>query len=123
MSGGTLRIELGWPAKELSPNGRAHYMVKSRYAKAAKTEAGWATKIALGVNRDWHPAADKISVHIIAHPKPTGPNPDADNLVASCKHFFDGIAEVLGVNDRIFEAPTVTFADKSERGSLVVELS
>ena len=118
-----LRIELCWPARELSPNSRAHFMKAARAKKAAKIEAGWATQVAIQNNRDWQPKGETVAVHIIAHPKPTGPRPDADNLVASCKAFIDGIAERLGVNDRIFSAPTVTWGEKCENGKLWVELS
>lgn len=118
-----LRIELGWPARELSPNASVHYMKRSRFKKAAKIEAGWATKFAIQNNRDWEPEAETVKVHIIAHPKPSGPRPDADNLIASVKGHLDGIADALGVNDRTFEAPTVTWADKCQNGKLVVELA
>jgi crossover junction endodeoxyribonuclease RusA len=122
MSGGrSLHIELGWPAEQLSPNSRAHHMVLHRFKKAAKTEAQWATKIAMPF--DWAPAGETIKVHLIAHPKPTGPHPDADNFIASCKAALDGIATALGVNDRTFEAPTVEWADRCQRGKLIVVIS
>lgn len=116
-----LRIELGWPAKELSPNGRAHRMVVARFKKAAKNEAGWATKIANPIR--WAPAGETVKVHVIAHPKPDGPLPDKDNLIASIKAHLDGIAEVIGINDRDFEAPTVEFADRCKLGKMIVVLS
>lgn len=119
-SSAPLEIELGWPAEELSPNSRAHRMVVARFKKAARTEAGWATKIVMPPR--WAPDKEPIPVHLTAHPKPTGPHPDADNLIASCKAFFDGIADVLGINDRDFAAPTVKFADRCQRGRLIVSI-
>jgi crossover junction endodeoxyribonuclease RusA len=119
--GGGLRIDLGWPAHELSPNARVHPMVLHRFKKAAKNEAGWATKIALPFH--WAPQGETVAVHIIAHPKPDGPHPDADNLIASCKAHLDGIAAVLGINDRMFQAPTVEWAERCQRGKLIVVLS
>jgi crossover junction endodeoxyribonuclease RusA len=116
--GGILKIELSWPAEQLSPNGRAHHMVVARFKKAAKIEAGWATKYVRPFA--WAPPEGKIPVHLIAHPKPTGPHPDADNLVASVKSHLDGIAEALGVNDRDFDAPTIEWADRCQRGKLIV---
>jgi crossover junction endodeoxyribonuclease RusA len=113
----SLEIGLSWPAAELSPNARVHPMVKHRFAKAAKTEAGWAAKIALPSK--WEPAA----VHLIAHPPKAWRTGDDDNLVARVKSHLDGIAEILGVNDRIFQAPTVEWADRCERGQLIVVLS
>jgi crossover junction endodeoxyribonuclease RusA len=114
-----LEIELSWPAAELSPNSRAHYMVRSRFSKAAKTEAGWATKLAQPAR--WHPPeSGKIPVRLIAHPPKAWRTGDADNLVARVKSHLDGIADVLGVNDRDFEAPTVVWADRCDRGKLIV---
>lgn len=116
-----LSIDLSWPAKELWPNGGTpHPMVLGRFKKAAKNEAGWATKIVRPFS--YAPPEAPIKVHLIAHPKPTGPHPDKDNLIASLKAHLDGIAEVLGVNDRDFEAPTVTFADRCQRGRITVEI-
>ncbi len=114
-----LSIELGWPAKELSPNARVHHMVKHRYAKAAKIEAGWATKIARPLNFG---TDGPITVSVTAHPPKNWNGGDRDNLVARLKSHFDGIAEVLGVNDRQFETPIVTWADKTERGKIVIEI-
>lgn len=113
-----LEIDLSWPAKQLSPNARVHYMVKHRYSKAAKIEAGWATKIARPINF----GGDRFDVHIRAYP-PSNRNRDADNLIASLKPHLDGIADVLGVNDRTFNAPTLEWADPTERGKIVIRLS
>lgn len=123
MAGGSLTIELGWPAKELSPNTPVHYMKRSRFKKAAKIEAGWATKLALQNNRDWEPAAETIAVHFLAHPPKNWSTGDKDNLVARAKSHLDGIAVVLGVDDKIFDAPTVAWADKTEIGKLIVSIS
>lgn len=121
MAGGTtepLLIELGWPAKELSPNARVHHIVKHRYAKAAKTEAGWATKIA----RPMDFGGDRFSVHIRAYPPEAWRTGDDDNLSARLKSHLDGIAEALGVNDRLFNAPTVEWCDRTQRGKVVIIL-
>jgi crossover junction endodeoxyribonuclease RusA len=113
-----LRIELSWPAAELSPNASKHHMVVHRFKKAAKLEAGWATKIARPF--DWSPPEGKIPIHLIAHPPMAWRTGDDDNLVARVKAHLDGIAEVLGVNDRVFQAPTVEWADRCDRGRLIV---
>jgi crossover junction endodeoxyribonuclease RusA len=116
-----LDIEVGWPARELSPNTSVHHMVLHRFRKAAKTEAGWATRIAMPVK--WHPAGDRIKVHLIAHPPKAWRTGDSDNLIAQTKSFIDGIADVLGINDRNFEAPTVEWAERTQRGKLIVRIS
>lgn len=116
-SGGSILIELGWPAKALSPNAREHFMVVSRYRKAAKVEAGWATKIARPL--DWgHDGPFEIG--ITAYPPKNWATADKDNFVARMKSHLDGIAEALGVNDKTFQAPTLKWADKTERGKVVI---
>jgi hypothetical protein len=113
-----LVIELAWPAQQLSPNARVHHMVKHRYAKAAKNEAGWATKLVRPF--DWAHDGDDLSVRVTAYPPKAWRTGDDDNLIARLKSHFDGIAEVLGVNDRQFKSPTVKWADRTERGKVVV---
>lgn len=98
-------IVLPYPNKALWPNGRSHHMAKARAFKAAKLDAAWATRaasIALGDG--------PFPVHITVKPKAKGPAPDADNCVAACKAYLDGIASALGINDRHFAAPTVTIS-------------
>jgi crossover junction endodeoxyribonuclease RusA len=114
----SLRVELSWPAKELSPNASVHHMVKHRFKKAAKLEASWATKIAMPMR--WHPGDGKIPVHLIAHPPMAWRTGDDDNLVARVKAHLDGIAQTIGINDRQFAAPTVEWSDRCDRGKLFV---
>ena len=114
-----LFVELSWPAKQLSPNGRYHHMVRHRYAKAAKTEAGWATKAAPGW-RDF--GGDRFDVLIRAYP-PVNRRRDADNIIASCKAALDGIADALGVDDSTFNAPRVEWGDVVEHGKIVVRIA
>lgn len=114
-----LLIELAWPAKGLSPNARIHRMVKHRCAKAAKKEAGWATKLARPF--DWGHDGP-FAVHVTAYPPKHWSTADKDNFIARLKYHFDGIAEALGVNDRQFEAPTVKWAENTERGKVVVSI-
>lgn len=113
-----LLVELSWPAKELSPNARVHHMVKHRFKRAAKTEAGWAAKIA----RPFRWGHDgRFDVRVRAYP-PINRTRDADNLVASLKSHLDGIADVLGVNDSLFNAPSVEWCEVTQRGKVVVVL-
>jgi len=93
-------------------------MVKHRYAKAAKIEAGWATKAAQP--RDF--GGDRFAIHIRAYP-PVSRNRDADNLIASLKPHLDGIADALGVNDSTFNAPTLEWADITQHGKVVIRIA
>jgi hypothetical protein len=115
-----ITVELGWPAKELWPNGsRAHHFAVSRARKKAREEAFWATRITKPLV--WFHAGGRIAVHITAHRK-SAHSVDAQNLIAGLKAHFDGIADALGVDDKFFDAPTVDFADPIKNGRVIVAL-
>lgn len=104
-------VSLPWPAKELWPNSRAHYMAKARETAKAKADAYWTTKgLAMPAN-----LAPPIPVHLTVYPQSKGPLPDADNCVAAAKALLDGIAAGLSINDRDFAAPTVAFGPREGR--------
>ncbi len=103
-----LKIEIPYPPRELSPNSRCHWSVKYRAAKQAKSDAYLATLAAL--RETPFTPGKTVQYRIIAHPK-TKRRRDRDNLLASCKHEIDGIAQALGVNDCIFECTGVEWAE------------
>ncbi len=111
---------LSWPAKELWPNGsHGNYHAVSRARKAARTEADWATRYVKP--HGWKHDGGPISIHIRAHPK-TANAVDAQNVIAGLKAHFDGIADALGVDDKCFAAPTLTFAEPCKGGAIIVEV-
>lgn len=116
---GKLSIELGYPAKELSPNSRCHFMQLHRAKKAYKHEAYWATKIEKP--RDWKHDGGRLSLSIKFHPVAGKCEPDPDNAIASLKSAIDGIAEALGVNDRLFD-PSFAFGEPVTGGKVIVEI-
>ncbi len=89
------RVTLPWPPKDLSPNARIHW---SRLAKAKKLyRAACALQAqAQGVRRV---AAAKLHVHLTFYP-PTRRAFDLDNALARMKSGLDGLADVLGVDDK-----------------------
>jgi crossover junction endodeoxyribonuclease RusA len=119
MAAEPLLIELSWPAKELSPNVSVHHMVLSRFRKAAKTEAGWATKMV----RPFTWGSDgPFEILVRAYPPEAWRTGDDDNLIARLKSHFDGIAEALGVNDRQFKRPIVEWCDRTRNGKIVIRV-
>lgn len=87
-------VDLPWPSRDLHPNARVHWAKKARATKKARTDAGWAAKEA-GVKRM---NASALSVTVTFYP-PNRRAHDLDGCMASCKAFFDGIADVIGVDD------------------------
>lgn len=111
-------IELSWPPRILSPNGRGHHMAKHRAKKAARAEGFSATKAAkVGLAAGDVP----ITIKLTFHPK-TKNLPDADNAVASCKAYLDGIADALGVDDSCFRLAAPVIAEPVRGGKVVVEI-
>lgn len=108
-------FELPFPAKILWPNGRGHWAEKSRAFKAHKEWAYIATKAATG------PRFSKVYWNVTVHPKTRHPIDD-DNARASLKAYQDGIALALGVDDKAFAAPVLTFGEPVKGGLVVVTI-
>lgn len=113
MAGGS--IELPFPAKVLWPNGRGHWAAKARETKKHKEWAFYAAREALaGLH-----IVEQVNWSATFYPK-TRNRIDADNAVASLKAYADGIAAALGVNDALFRAPTIHFAEPVKLGKVVI---
>ena len=91
-------VTLPWPDKKLSPNAREHWAVKARLKKSARATAAKAAQAA-GVRRS---DASCLSVTAVFFP-PDRRARDLDNMLASLKPSFDGIADVIGVDDSKWE--------------------
>lgn len=108
-------LVLPWPSKDLSPNGRVHWAKKSKATKAARHEAkilaaaaGW---------RQWSIPDGRLHLWIDFYP-PTKRLPDDDNMLSRCKAYRDGIADLLGIDDKRFVShPWVK--DESRKGGEV----
>lgn len=91
------KITLPWPPKQLSPNARVHWAQKARVAKKYKNDCFLLTKQA---NVEL-PKTDKLHLFVDFY-QPDKRHRDQDNIEASMKAAYDGIADALGVNDRRF---------------------
>jgi crossover junction endodeoxyribonuclease RusA len=63
-----------------------------------------------------------VSIAILVQPK-TRNAPDADNCVASCKAYLDGIADAMRVDDRAFAAPWIAFSEPVKGGLITFTLA
>lgn len=114
----TISIRLPWPDKALSPNAPGqHWAKKGRAAKAAYGMAWAVTLEALKGEKVAWPA---VKLHWVFHPK-TANRVDDDNAEASCKHYRDGIAKALGIDDKHFTA-TREIADPIKGGAVIVHI-
>lgn len=97
-----LVITLPHPPKVLMPNTPTVWQAKLRPKKQAREAAMLAAERALRSNRDILVGLVPVGYTLRWHYR-RGVGPDADNALAACKAYLDGIAQVLGVNDRNLE--------------------
>lgn len=108
-------IKLPFPARELQPNARVHYLTKSRFTKMARHDAFWATKDS-GIKIK---GSGEIFITLIFRPPNNRPR-DRDNLMAACKAYADGIADALKVNDSRFRFNPVVIEAPEKNGSTFI---
>lgn len=102
-------ITLSWPNRLLSPNDRSHWAKKAPL-KAAYRQEGY-------LKAKQHALLSPLERHhvtLIFYP-PSNRHYDIDNLLACLKSGLDGIADGLGINDKLFRPITIDFgyADKN----------
>lgn len=110
-----IQVVLPWPHKNLSPNARVHHMAKATLVKKHRQWARWATPARLQVE------AERLSLTITFNP-PDKRRRDTDNLLASVKSYFDGIADALGIDDIRFEIEKPIHGPVVKNGRVVVEV-
>lgn len=113
-------IELPLPVKALWPNGRAHWTVKARETRKHRQWAFVMTKLANDAGLI-PPLGDRVNWSVIVHPK-TRNVIDRDNAYSSLKSYADGIAQALGVDDKLFNTPSLTFGDPIKGGLVRIEI-
>lgn len=90
-----MQIELPWPPKELSPNARIHWAALAR-AKKAYRHACAVSARSQGLGRI---NAEKLHLSLTFF-APTRRAYDLDNALARMKAGLDGLADVMGVDDK-----------------------
>jgi crossover junction endodeoxyribonuclease RusA len=108
-----LRFTCAWPAPELWQNSRAHHMQRHRATKAARHEAEILAIQAGARAIRWREA---YLVSVTFRPSPRS-RADMQNLPATVKAHIDGIADALGVDDRVFSV-AFQVADKGGPGAV-----
>ena len=115
-----MRIELPWPARELSPNAREHHM-KVAPIKAAYRKTGWAlTMDAMGIA--WCPPHDRRLHLTVVFCPPDKKRRDLDNMFASMKSALDGIADATGCDDSKWSF-SITKADPVSGGAVQITIA
>lgn len=111
-------IELPFPAKILWPNGRTRSTGwKAAEFRKHKQWAFLAAKAVLPPCFKW--SGEPVTWSATFYPK-TRNAIDDDNARASLKAYQDGLALALGINDSLFDAPTIHFAEPVKNGRVVI---
>lgn len=113
-----MRVQLPWPDKALSPNARMHHMAKAKIKKAARKAGYYATRETLEYARLL--GNDALHLSVVFNP-PDKHRRDLDNMLASCKSHFDGIADCLVVDDSKWEI-SMKRGEPIKGGAVIVEI-
>lgn len=89
-----ISLILPWPDPKLSPNARIHYREKAAHVKSARRIGFFLAKEQPQIDLSVGP----LLLRLIFRP-PSGRRRDADNLLASCKAYLDGIFDALCIDD------------------------
>lgn len=92
-----ISLELAWPSPDLSPNARVHWGRKASATKKARTAAAWSCKMS-GIRPNDPDIPQALKVTAVFSP-PDNRARDDDNMLASCKAYFDGISKFIGIDD------------------------
>lgn len=113
-----IQIQLPWPNSDLSPNKRIHWAQKAKAAKAAK-RVGHLCALESKATIDWE---GEIHLWITFYP-PDRRVRDDDNCIGAFKHYRDGIAQALGVNDSRFRMHPWLSDEVVKHGAVVVKIT
>lgn len=91
-----MQVDLPWPPRALSPNARAHWGERSRAAKRYRSDCYMLCKAA-----KLKAPEGKLAL-IIDFVPPDRRARDDDNLIAAFKPGRDGLADALGIDDKLF---------------------
>lgn len=116
-----MKIILPWPDPRLSPNAkrRSHWTAYRGPTAKARADAKIATLAALGLRKKPNPKAF-LPIKVTFFP-PDRRWRDDDGMIGSFKAARDGIADGLGMDDRLFR-PHYFFADAEKPGRIEVEI-
>lgn len=111
---------LPWPPSVLFPNRtvNTHWRKKGEVAKRYRFDCYILTKQAVQGDKIF---VGFISLDILFNP-PDKRSRDLDGCFSAIKHALDGVADSLGVNDKLFRPIKIDFGDVVKHGQVLVRL-
>jgi crossover junction endodeoxyribonuclease RusA len=106
-------ITLPLPHKHLSPNARPHWRAKAKATKTARTSVAVEVAAVMSFYESVAPRWKTATVLIRAYFKDARKR-DKDNIMASCKAYFDGLADagLIDNDSGLTHLPMVVAIDK-----------
>ena len=120
--GNSIAVNLGWPDMKLTPNRRPDNAKYYRKLKAqARNDGFLLMKQALNGGRSPFTMDSYIRVVPAVSP-PDARRRDEDNLIAGLKHYMDGMAKALGIDDSQFHWDKIRWKKPVKGGVLEITL-
>ncbi|MCX2919681.1 hypothetical protein ORK51_05800 [Stenotrophomonas rhizophila] len=116
-----LELVLPWPSKDLSPNVRLHWS-----KKAAATAMARQTGALLALKAGWKGVSlppGRLFLWLDFYQQPHKALPDDDNMLRRFKPYRDGIAQVLGIDDKVFITRHMVHEERRKGGQVVVRIT
>lgn len=113
------QVLLPWPPKVLSPNARTHWATRSKAAKDYRYRCCMHAKLA-GLAAV--PGNVGRILLVLEFMPPNRQRRDDDNLIAAFKSGRDGLADALGIDDRLFVTQSRLVDEVVKRGAVRVTL-
>lgn len=116
-----LELVLPWPSKDLSPNVRLHWS-----KKAAATAMARQTGALLALKAGWKGISlppGRLFLWLDFYQQPRKALPDDDNMLRRFKPYRDGIAQVLGIDDKVFITRHMVHEERRKGGQVVVRIT
>ncbi|AJA07435.1 hypothetical protein SKP52_02500 [Sphingopyxis fribergensis] len=116
-------MTLPWPHPMTFPNAkrRLHWSKYQPHCNRARGEARLVTRGWMNANPAQRPDANApLSLRVTFQP-PNRIRRDDDGMIGAFKHLRDGIADALGMDDRLFR-PEYHFAEPLKPGAVIVEI-
>lgn len=117
-----ITIVLPWPDSSLMPNRKnGRHWGNTQSAKVRARQDGYLAAVqARGAHTFIGPERIRAKWTFVA---PDRRRRDLDGLYGACKHYQDGIAQALGIDDSVFRPVVLDDClDRDKRGFIVVEI-
>lgn len=116
-------LTLPWPHPSTFPNAkrRLHWSRYQPHCNRARGEARLVTRGWMNANPALRPdTLAPLTLRVTFQP-PNRIRRDDDGMIGAFKHLRDGIADALGMDDRLFR-PEYHFAEPKKPGAVIVEI-